>query len=83
MPETTAPQPTASPRPRCDGCHYFVPTDGSLTGQCRRFPPVPLSSMHSYFPETRGGSWCGEWKPRDVSVPVQTIPAKGNKRNKE
>jgi hypothetical protein len=69
-------------RPRCDACHFFVGSQGTNTGQCRRFPPHPATSMHSYFPEPQRGHWCGEWKEREKQAPVETVAAKGSERKK-
>lgn len=71
---------TATPHPRCDACRFFVKTMGSMEGQCRRYPPVPLSSMHSYFSEVSQSHWCGEFQARDVATPMPTVEAKGRSR---
>lgn len=53
----------------CKNCKYFVPTDPERP-ECRRFPPtlvfdttVPYNPV-TWFPETDGNFWCGEYKEK-------------------
>lgn len=46
---------------QCKFCILWFQTTSFDTGQCRRFPPTAIGSMESAFPQTRSGSWCGEF----------------------
>ena len=37
--------------------------DEPAIGSCRRMPPQTDGHL-SFFPETKEGEWCGEWKRR-------------------
>ena len=72
-------------KPSCSSCHFFHPnlpasrpqqitftSDGTYGGgECRRHPPrrddtFPLAC----FPIVACDWWCGEFAPRDQSVPA-------------
>lgn len=41
----------------CENCAFWVRSQGSINGQCRRFPP------HGSVALTPKDFWCGEWHP--------------------
>ncbi|MCE5186419.1 MAG: hypothetical protein LLF76_09865 [Planctomycetaceae bacterium] len=55
----------------CRNCRYFhLPSERSVNGQCRRFPPRLLivteragQSLQDLFVSVSSGSWCGEFIP--------------------
>jgi len=59
--------------PICETCVWwadleaFEPTNrGSVecTGQCRRYPPIPMIDGSNRFPITGSDCGCGEWMKR-------------------
>jgi hypothetical protein len=50
----------------CGNCRFY-------TGLCRRYAPRPVLLdpisnrpwVRSWFPETDGDEWCGEWEQRE------------------
>ena len=59
----------------CGNCVFFVRYKDREDGDCKRYPPVPVSESlidgygnHRYYPRTQfpnvwQGDWCGEMKP--------------------
>ena len=58
----------------CEGCRFWDagPIKGSLTGKCRRHPPVfwrdnpGVEDEFGYWPITDCEDWCGEFQPKAV-----------------
>lgn len=57
---------------RCRNCRFWnervnvgriAMGDEPAIGPCRRMPPQTDGHL-SFFPETKEGEWCGEWKRR-------------------
>ena len=58
---------------KCRNCEYYVASDKTNAGQCRRFPPVVYgdvsnaggigeTSPSTAWPEVRAIDFCGEFK---------------------
>lgn len=55
-------------QPTCETCKYFGPFGDMWTGECWRYPPVPVQNHEQqlgYVPITVSEAWCGEHKPKE------------------
>jgi hypothetical protein len=63
--------------PYCESCCYYYPIlvqeDGRGSGDCQRYPPIPLEATGpgpreltwSEWPSVNSANWCGEYKKGD------------------
>ena len=58
----------------CSNCRFYSPVVRmkvtNWTGFCRRYAPrpdlvKPGIELRTWFPETEGDEWCGEWEQRE------------------
>lgn len=52
--------------PECGNCRFFLAEDKGDSGECRRYPPVPLIDEGEWvtiWPAIDSDDFCGEWKP--------------------
>ena len=67
---TEPPARQANRRPSCKTCRYWVRISAE-DGECRRFPPRPVSvrsddhgATRPDWPQTSWMTWCGGFEPR-------------------
>ena len=50
----------------CKTCRFWLPSETSVAGDCRRFPPVFVIDEMFRFPVMMDHGWCGEWKGKTL-----------------
>ncbi len=72
----------------CSNCEFWVKHPKYMHGDCHRYPPLSSYSSKSneykgIFYRTHSMDWCGEYKPKELSISPTHKPKKNGKKINE
>ena len=67
---------------RCDACYFFQPVYGTMRGMCHSLPPTPVNGATFVVTQPNQDYWCGQFKPKKETAPVEVALAKKEKAKK-